>query len=69
MSESVEARTSRAPEPRCDCGYLCRGATLGERVDDGQRHAREVHGIVVSADQVLANESANAATEGDPQWP
>jgi predicted small metal-binding protein len=37
---------------RCDCGYPCQGETLAERVHDGQRHAREVHGIEVSTDQI-----------------
>jgi predicted small metal-binding protein len=40
----------------CDCGYRSRGATLGDRVKDAQQHAREAHGIDVSAEQVL-NES------------
>ncbi len=39
-------------EPQCDCGYRCRGDTLEARIRDGQRHAREVHGIDVGADQV-----------------
>jgi predicted small metal-binding protein len=37
---------------RCDCGYGCQGETLAERVEDGQRHAWEAHGIEVSADQI-----------------
>jgi hypothetical protein len=39
--------------PQCDCGYVCEGETVEDRVLDGQRHAREVHGIDVSAQQVL----------------
>jgi hypothetical protein len=39
--------------PQCDCGYICEGKTVEDRVLDGQRHAREVHGIDVSAKQVL----------------
>jgi hypothetical protein len=39
--------------PVCDCGYECQGDTLNERVRDGQRHARDVHGIEVSADRML----------------
>lgn len=42
-------------EPRCDCGYRSQGDTLEERIRDAQRHAREVHGIDVTADQVLTN--------------
>ena len=37
---------------RCDCGYPCQGETLAERVQDGQRHAWDAHGIEVSADQI-----------------
>ena len=39
--------------PRCDCGYVGQGDTTEERVLDAQRHARESHGIEVSADQIL----------------
>jgi predicted small metal-binding protein len=39
--------------PTCECGYRCQGETAQDRVDDAQRHAREVHGIEVSADQIL----------------
>jgi predicted small metal-binding protein len=39
--------------PQCDCGYRCQGETVEERVRDGQRHARELHGIDVAPDQVL----------------
>jgi predicted small metal-binding protein len=38
----------------CDCGYVCRGVDVDELVRDAQRHAREAHGIEVSAEQVLA---------------
>jgi hypothetical protein len=41
----------------CDCGYRCRGETVAEQISDGQRHAREVHGIEVTADQVLASQT------------
>jgi hypothetical protein len=47
-------------EPRCDCGYLSRGSTLAARVRDAQDHARNVHGIDVTSEQVLVN------GEGDP---
>jgi hypothetical protein len=39
--------------PVCDCGYQCQGDTPNEQARDGQRHARDAHGIEVSADQVL----------------
>ena len=39
--------------PQCDCGYQCQGETEDDRVRDGQRHARQVHGIDVSAKQIL----------------
>jgi len=39
--------------PVCDCGYRSRGASLAARVRDAQQHALDVHGIDVSAHQVL----------------
>jgi predicted small metal-binding protein len=39
--------------PQCDCGYRCQGHTLDERVRDGQHHARAVHGIDVTDEQIL----------------
>ena len=45
--------------PRCDCGYVCQGSSVEDRVADGQRHAREVHGIQVTADQVLLSEETS----------
>ena len=49
----------RADDPTtpllCDCGYSCVGATLDDRVRDALRHARAVHGIEVSPEQVLAD--------------
>jgi len=50
--------TDDAVVPQCDCGYQCQGHTLEERVADGQRHAREAHGIDVSVDQVLTEGGA-----------
>ena len=45
---------------RCDCGYLCQGATDDERIADARRHAHDVHGIDVSAEQVLGVTGAGA---------
>jgi hypothetical protein len=39
--------------PLCDCGYECRGGTVEDRILDAQHHAREAHGIDVTADQIL----------------
>lgn len=38
----------------CDCGYLARGETDDELVADVQRHAREVHDMEITREQVLA---------------
>ncbi len=56
MSNASNARMHGAAEPRCDCGYACRGSSLDERVRDAQRHALEAHGIDVSPDQVLTSD-------------
>jgi hypothetical protein len=37
----------------CDCGYKCHGDTVDDRIQDAQRHARDAHGIEVSAEQIL----------------
>ncbi|MHB8464531.1 MAG: DUF1059 domain-containing protein [Acidimicrobiales bacterium] len=50
--------------PRCDCGYECRGATDDELVDDAQRHAREIHGIEVTPEQVWAAANAGPTERG-----
>ena len=39
---------------RCDCGYVARGETDDELVADAQKHAREVHDMELTRDQVLA---------------
>jgi predicted small metal-binding protein len=52
VSNSNDPPTTVEAPLRCDCGYPCQGETLAERVQDGQRHARDAHGIEVSADQV-----------------
>lgn len=38
----------------CDCGYVARGQTDDELVADAQQHAREVHNMELSREQVLA---------------
>jgi predicted small metal-binding protein len=38
----------------CDCGYVARGETDDELVADAQKHAREVHGMEITREQVLA---------------
>jgi predicted small metal-binding protein len=38
----------------CDCGYVVRGETDDELVVNAQAHARDVHGMEISADQALS---------------
>ena len=38
----------------CDCGYLARGETDDELVAEVQKHAREVHDMEITREQVLA---------------
>ena len=38
----------------CDCGYVVRGSTEDELVDNAVRHARDVHGVDLTRDQVLS---------------
>ena len=53
MTDSDDIVTSPEDWLQCDCGYQCLGDTVQDRVRDAQRHAREAHGIDVSADQIL----------------
>jgi predicted small metal-binding protein len=39
---------------QCDCGYVVRGDTDDELVANVQRHAREVHDMELTREQVLA---------------
>jgi predicted small metal-binding protein len=39
---------------RCDCGYVIRGETDDELVANVQKHAREVHDMELTREQVLA---------------
>ena len=39
---------------KCDCGYVVTGETDDELVANAQDHAREVHGMEISAEQALA---------------
>jgi predicted small metal-binding protein len=50
--------------PQCDCGYRGQGDTIQERVRDAQRHAREAHGIDVTADQIL--QEGQTLAKGQP---
>ena len=39
---------------QCDCGYVVRGETDDELVANVQEHAREVHDMEITKEQVLA---------------
>jgi predicted small metal-binding protein len=39
---------------QCDCGYVVRGETDDELVVKVQKHAREVHDMEITKEQVLA---------------
>ncbi len=39
---------------KCDCGFVVRGNTEDELVKAAQRHAKEVHDMDLTAEQVLA---------------
>jgi predicted small metal-binding protein len=39
---------------KCDCGYVVRGETDDELVANVQKHAREVHDMEITREQVLA---------------
>jgi predicted small metal-binding protein len=39
---------------QCDCGYVIRGETDDELVANVQKHAREVHDMELTREQVLA---------------
>jgi predicted small metal-binding protein len=39
---------------QCDCGHVVRGETDDELVANVQEHAREVHDMEVTREQVLA---------------
>jgi predicted small metal-binding protein len=39
---------------QCDCGYVVRGETDDEIVANVQEHAREVHDMEITREQVLA---------------
>ncbi len=39
---------------QCDCGYVVRGETDDELVANVQNHAREVHDMEITREQVLA---------------
>ena len=39
---------------QCDCGYVVRGETDNELVANVQEHARKVHDMEITREQVLA---------------
>jgi predicted small metal-binding protein len=39
---------------QCDCGYIVRGKTDDELVENAQKHAREVHNLDITREQALA---------------
>ena len=39
---------------QCDCGYVARGETDDELVEIVQQHAKEVHNMEFSREQVLS---------------
>ena len=39
---------------RCDCGHVVRGDTDDELVANVQEHAREVHDMEITREQILA---------------
>ena len=39
---------------KCDCGFVVRGGTDDEIVDAASRHAKEVHDMELTAEQILA---------------
>lgn len=39
---------------KCDCGYIVRGDTDEQLTTAAQQHARDVHGMDLSKEQVLA---------------
>jgi predicted small metal-binding protein len=39
---------------QCDCGHVVRGETDDELVANVQKHAREVHDMEITREQVLA---------------
>ncbi len=46
--------TQMAKIMRCDCGHVIRGETDDELVTNVREHAREVHDMEVTREQVLA---------------
>ena len=64
IKQTKSIRGSRSPpEPRgqsvaktftCQCGVVLRGETDDELVANTQRHAREVHDMEITREQILA---------------
>lgn len=38
----------------CDCGFVVRGGDDAELIENAKAHAREVHGMEMTADQALS---------------
>ncbi len=38
----------------CDCGFTVRGETDEELIGNAQQHAKDVHGMDIAPEQVLA---------------
>jgi len=64
MANADNEGLDRASVPECECGYRCVGASPADRIRDAQRHAREAHGIDVTADQVLASDAFDHQRKG-----
>jgi predicted small metal-binding protein len=39
---------------KCDCGFVVRGETDDELVDNAQQHAREAHEMDITREQALS---------------
>ena len=39
---------------KCDCGFVVRGASDDELVQAAQIHAKDVHSMALTAEQILA---------------
>lgn len=49
---------------RCECGYEAQGETRDEQVQDAHAHARDVHGIEVTREQILGSQRGSTKSEG-----
>jgi predicted small metal-binding protein len=51
----------------CDCGFSIRSSNEHELIAAAQRHAREVHGVSIAADQALAMAYPAAAEDWEEE--